>query len=449
MLNTLKILHISDEHYAPKTLAKVEPCMAHVLEVGRMTCPDVIVSTGDATDHAIDAHSPAFAALARRLREASDIAPVLILQGTFSHSPRGLVDLYPMLAGKWPVYAAVHIHQVALLTDNTWLPSEGFVFATVPENAKVIFTLFPTANKADVAAVVGASDAASVAGEAMQSLMHAFAPINLEARRLGIPCIALGHGTVSGCLTEHDVPMAGMDHEFSVGGLFALEASAVMLGHIHKHQTWQNESRMIGYAGSLGRLHHGEIGDKGAVMWNITPDMASCEQIVTPTRRSVTLEFDTLPTAAEIIARKAELADCDVRIRWEVQEADRDKVDRHALEEALIQIGAKDIKLEGTVIATQRSRAEGMNRLLSVEAKLGLWAATVGQNRAPLLERLDLLVSSNGDGLVEAIVEQCKQRATLPLPVGSLPVASPPVASTVVDAVMMDTTHIWNELQLA
>ena len=59
--------------------------------------------------------------------------------------------------------------------------------------------------------------------------------------------------------------MAGMDHEFSVGGLFALEASAVMLGHIHKHQTWQNDGRMIAYAGSLCRLHHGEIGDNGGL----------------------------------------------------------------------------------------------------------------------------------------------------------------------------------------
>ena len=439
MTTPLKIIHISDEHYAPKTLDKVEPCMAHVMAVARQEPPDVIVSTGDATDHAIDAHSPAFAALAKRVREASDIAPVLILQGTFSHSPRGLVDIYPMLAGKWPVYAAVHIHQVALLADNTWLPSNGFAFTSVPPTAKVIFTLFPTANKADVAAVVGASDASSAAGEAMQSLMHAFAPINQEARRLGIPCIALGHGTVSGCLTEHDVPMAGMDHEFSVGGLFALEASAVMLGHIHKHQTWQNDGRMIAYAGSLCRLHHGEIGDKGGVMWNVSPDLVTCEQIVTPTRRSVTIEFDTLPTAADIVARKAELIDCDVRIRWEVLEADRDKVDRHALEEALKQVGANEIKLEGTVIATQRSRAEGMNQLLSVDAKLGMWASTVGQNRQPLLERLDLLVSSNGEGLLDVIVEQCKQRAANP----------PPTVSGDASAVGIESIEPTKELQLA
>ena len=139
------------------------------------------------------------------------------------------------------------------------------------------------------------------------------------------------------------------------------------------------------------------------------------------------------------MARKAELIDCDVRIRWEVLEADRDKVDRHALEEALKQVGANEIKLEGTVIATQRSRAEGMNQLLSVDAKLGMWASTVGQNRQPLLERLDLLVSSNGEGLVDVILGQCKQRAANP----------PPTVSGDASAVGIESTEPTQELQLA
>jgi exonuclease SbcD len=32
--------------------------------------------------------------------------------------------------------------------------------------------------------------------------------------------------------------MAGFDHEFTTGSLFAAGAQAVLLGHIHRHQLW-------------------------------------------------------------------------------------------------------------------------------------------------------------------------------------------------------------------
>ncbi|TNY03497.1 hypothetical protein, partial [Escherichia coli] len=72
------------------------------------------------------------------------------------------------------------------------------------------------------------------------------------------------------------VPMAGFDHEFTTGALFSAAAQAILLGHIHRHQAWtqgEGERRQrIAYAGSIGRFHHGEQGDKGFLLWELGPD---------------------------------------------------------------------------------------------------------------------------------------------------------------------------------
>lgn len=116
----------------------------------------------------------------------------------------------------------------------------------------------PTANKAAVAAVVGAADAAHAVGEHLADLLRGYAPIHRAVRAQGLPTIGVSHGTVSGCISEHGVPKADFDHEFTTGALFRAEAQAFMLGHIHRHQTWVAHSaagqQCIAYPGSIGCL---------------------------------------------------------------------------------------------------------------------------------------------------------------------------------------------------
>jgi len=409
----MRVIHFSDQHFAPKTLGKVQPCVDHILGVARsmQERPDAIVLTGDLTDHALDAHSPALAGAAKAVKDCSDIAPTIVLQGTFSHEPWGLVDLYRLLSGKYPIYTATTIHQVALMDDNTWLRSDGYVFHEVPAGAKLLFTLFPTTNKADVAAVVGATGTAAAAGDAMLDLMNAYAPINQAARAAGVPTMVLGHGTVSGCLTEHDVPMAGLDHEFNLGGLYTLQASAVALGHIHKHQVWSHGKTTIAYAGSTARLHHGEVGDKGGILWDVGAEGSSLQQIVTPTRESVTVAFQGVPTAEELRKMADQLNGRDVRVRWEIEEADRHKVDRLALEAVLREVGAHEVKLEGTVNVQARSRAAGMNLLTSLSEKLALWATQTGQPSTALLGRLTMLEAHEGAAVAASVIATCDAQA--------------------------------------
>lgn len=158
------------------------------------------------------------------MRRLADHCPVLMLQGTFSHEPPGTLSVFRLLGGIYPVFVADRIQQVALLEDGQWIGSEGWCFDTLPAGTRMLFSCIPTVNKAAVAAAVGATRAADALGEEMANLLLALAPGHRRARASGIATAVISHGTVSGCTTEHGVPMAGLDHEFTTGSLFNAEA---------------------------------------------------------------------------------------------------------------------------------------------------------------------------------------------------------------------------------
>ena len=55
----MRIAHFSDLHYAVSTLAEVDPCFTSAVDQAISRQVEVAVITGDTTDHALDAHSPA------------------------------------------------------------------------------------------------------------------------------------------------------------------------------------------------------------------------------------------------------------------------------------------------------------------------------------------------------------------------------------------------------
>ena len=265
----MRIAHFSDLHYATRTLAEVDRCFGHAIERAIAADIDAAVISGDATDHALELHAPAVEALARRLRELAEHCPVLLLQGTYSHEPPGTLELFRLI-GREALDPRGEPHRAGgAHRDGTWVSSSGWRFDELPDNARALFSCLPSVNKAEVAAVVGATAAAEAVGEAITALLGGWGVMNRRARAAGIATVGVAHGTVSGCVTEHGVPMAGLDHEFTTTALFSAEASAFLLGHIHKHQLWREGNRLVAYPGSIGRLHYGEEGDKGFILWTV------------------------------------------------------------------------------------------------------------------------------------------------------------------------------------
>ncbi|SDA54203.1 MULTISPECIES: metallophosphoesterase family protein [unclassified Janthinobacterium] len=392
----MRIAHFSDLHYAVSTLPEVGTCFTYAVDQAIARQAEVAVITGDTTDHALDAHSPALMALARQIRRLADHCPVLMLQGTFSHEPPGTLDLLSLLGGRYPIHVANRLQQVILNSRREWTASTHSRFDANDwrdTDCALLCSCVPTMNKANLAASVGAEQAGQAMGHYLADLLAGYAPGNLLARQRDIPTIALSHGTVIGCMTEHGVPMAGLDHEFTAGALFQAQANAFMLGHIHLHQAWDHNGQVIAYPGSIGRLHYSEQGNKGFLMWEVTADSASCELVATPARRTLELAFAGPPEmdALHQYVANHPIEGAWVRIRWQCLEEERATIDREAIT-ALFR-GAAGIKLEGRVLPITRARAEGMARCHQLEKQIDAWARQVDTPAPPLLACLAQLAT--------------------------------------------------------
>nr|WP_043365519.1 DNA repair exonuclease [Cupriavidus sp. WS] len=407
--NALRVAHFSDLHYSPANLVESDRCLAFGLERAIGDACQVAVFSGDATDHRLEVHAPAFAALARRVHQLSRHCPILMLQGTFSHEPPGTLDLLRLIDAQHPVYVADRIHQVALC-GSVFVPSDDAAFSPAELDVllaqhgmpEVIFTCVPTVNKATLAATAGIADAATAVGGYLAAYLKAAGAINRQVREWGVRTIGVSHGTVNGCETEHGVPMAGFDHEFSIGALFDAECDAFMLGHIHRAQQWEREGRVVAYPGSIGRFHYGEIGAKGFLRWNIEPGRATAELITTPARETICVDFDGPPDMQRLAEMAADAMGKFVRIRWTINEEHRQLVDREAIQ-ALFAASA-EVKIEARILPAVRSRAEGISRTVTLAEKLVRWSELVGVDATPVVDRLSQLERLDAKAIADSVL---------------------------------------------
>ena len=404
----IRIAHFSDLHYGIKNLVEADRCFGSAIDRAIALGVDAAVLSGDATDHALDLHAPAAERLLAQVRRLAEHCPVLMLQGTFSHEPPGTLAIFRLLGGRYPVHVADRIEQVALTPKGQWIASTGWCFDEVPSSSLALFSCVPTVNKALVAATVGAAEAAQAVGENLAVLLRGYAPINRAARSQGIPTIGISHGTVFGCVSEHGVPMAGFDHEFTTGALFAAEVQAFLLGHIHRHQAWEQESRAgrqcIAYPGSISRFHYGEEGEKGFLLWEVESDQARFTLEATPARRTVDIVFDGKPDldALRVVGAQKDMAGAFVRVRWTIADEDRHEVDRAAIEQLLA--GAAEIKLEGRIVPVVRTRAAGISQMANLADKVRAWAEVTEVKTESLLECLQSLSSQGPEAIAERVL---------------------------------------------
>ena len=248
----------------------------------------------------------------------------------------------------------------------------------------------------------GVGGAATEAGKIIGDVLRQFADMNMLLRTKGVPTMVISHGTVLNCITEHDVPMAGVDHEFGVGGLFSACADVVALGHIHKHQVWGNQSngfkQLIAYAGSIGRFHHGESGNKHWLEWQLSGESTEFLAHVTPARRTVDLFYSGPPDMDNLREVAASCEGAWVRVRYEVDEEHRQVVDRAAIKAILAT--AAGVQIEGKTLIIERVRAQGISTAPSVEDKLVQWCEVTATPPDTVVSRFVNLQATSADQVV-------------------------------------------------
>ena len=163
---------------------------------------------------------------------------------------------------------------------------------------------------------------------------------------------------------------------------------------------------MIAYAGSIGRLHYGEQGDKGFLIWDVEAASARFELIATPAKRTVEISFDGMPKLEELqeFARTNDVTGAFVRVRWTMPEEDRHEVDRSAIQG--IFGAAAEVKLEGRVIPVVRTRAAGISQEASIAAKIAVWARLTEARAEPLLACLEALQTRAPEEIAANIMER-------------------------------------------
>lgn len=407
----MKVAHFSDLHYSAGNLTESQRCFSAAVDSALSTGVDLAVISGDSTDHALSAHEPALAALAREVQRLANHCPVFMLQGTFSHEPPGTLAVLELVGGKCPVRMADKIGQIAVRHGVFVAPKNGIFWdVSIDGPAEIVLTAVPTVNKAHVIPLDGGAETAYV--ERFAAVLREFGAVNSRLHAEGLATMAVGHGTVDGCTTEHGVPMDGFDHEFSLDRIFSTAADAFALGHIHKHQHWHHQSgsrlHRAAYPGSIGRFHHGEDGDKGFLLWSVEPGRAEFEFVPTPAQRTIDIIFVGPPDMDEIARRSLECAGARVRLRYEIDEEHRQLVDRDAIRALLAD--ATDVQIEGKVLAVQRRRAEGVSIEPSLEKRLRIWGDATNTPTDPLLERLNRL-HQDPEKVSESIVEALLTRA--------------------------------------
>ena len=361
----MNIAHLSDIHFCAKNTQELRTIIPVLLDDLQQHHPERIIVSGDLFDTKLYAADPAFAQASWFLLALSAIAPTYVLQGTYSHDAPGMLVALSVLSSPESFIHFIHSPEIA--------PRSTILF-------------IPPRRRTDEWTLESVLDAATNA------------------------TVVVSHGTVFGCETEHDVPMLGVDHEFTPELFWRYpHIRAWLLGHIHKHQVWHGpDGQIAAYAGSLGRYHHGEMGEKYWLEWDIEEDgTVSVTPHRTKASTSVTVDFPSPPTAADLdrtIATVLEGADgrqVALRIRYSVDEEYRDAVDRASMEAALTAATLVGWKIEPRVNLVQTSRAPGVSRAKSLEEQVREYARLSDLNPEGILRALEMIRANTDDEVME------------------------------------------------
>ncbi len=395
----MKILHLADLHYCAKHYHHVDKAVREALRIAIHEGCTLAVIAGDILEHEIGAHEDAFRTLLETTVEIAHHMPLVILQGTYSHDRLGSLETLKAIQHLTPnpIHIATEPERIGLVDTLT---SCEFVTAnnSNPPGVSVFLSLIPSLNTADPA-VMAEGAAAWFARMARQ-----WATLNTQASDVGIPTILATHGTVTGARTESGYAMVSPDHEFSLDSLAGCACDAVMLGHIHEHQSWEGSGSTVVYPGSIAPLVHGRTSDTGCVVWDLEDGQRAFDFHAIPSRQMHSATYNGPPDmeALEELAATCAAQDA-VRIRWTIDQEHVHSVDQLAIRKLFQHV--EDLKLEGIINPIESVRAEVISHAVGTPGRLKVWLETTGDtgSEADLLDRLEKLQSLDVDGLVSLI----------------------------------------------
>jgi len=354
--------------------------------------------------HAGDIHhklsSPAVRnAVADFLQRATSHFPVVLVRG--NHDPLGDLDIYRKLQTVHPLHVVDRARWVELdlevagarrLVDVCclpWFDKAGIVAGL--QDASIEFS-----NEATIAAA-----------RQMLSVLDAHESVPGAVR------VGVGHPLIGGSQVSTGQTLLGQSVELSPADLDRMRCVFWSLGHIHKHQEWNDGAQ--GYSGSPDRHNYGEPEEKGWRLLTVRPnaeafaggDLLPPEFVTLPARRLVLAELDwTTPEAIALLTAgdMAELVRgidahdlARVRVRYTIAEEHAGLVSKGAIAALLLNSGAEEVKLDPVTVRTQRVRSGEISKASSTWDQLLVWLRSVEADPDAMdpaeLARLEALVA--------------------------------------------------------
>jgi len=260
----MRIIHFGDIHYNEKDYQEIDKCMSFIIEKCIEGKPDVIICPGDIINSQyLGADTKSMKAVQTQFRELSDIAPIAVVAGTFSHD--GLApELLRSVAGKYPIWVSTKPEQIILCKTPGqifWAKSNS---TTLTINAILVVTQIPPPTKEHWKNKQGPEKDNKNISQAMGAIFTKFGEM---AKHHECPHILNGHFSMQGSMISDSQMLPGGDIEIGKDILYMANACAYLLGHIH-HKQIINDN--IFYAGSIFRKNFGERDDdKGFFIHNI------------------------------------------------------------------------------------------------------------------------------------------------------------------------------------
>ncbi|HEX9972268.1 MAG TPA: metallophosphoesterase, partial [bacterium] len=296
-----RILHFADVHAEEKNSEEIQRCLDFMVNAAEQKRPDVIICSGDVTNSQyLAADTKSAKMISRVFRQLSDVAPVAVVCGTFSHDGQ-TPELLKYVSGKNPIHVSTKPEQIFLVRSDVMvngIAASSYMWedgerVSIHGGVCLVVTQIPPPTKENWKNRQGAETDNQNISQAMGAI---FAGFNQMAKRFRAPHILNGHFSMKGSKISETQTLPGTDIAIESVSLSMAQADINLLGHIHMAQGYSiSPGKNAFHAGSIFRKDFGEQNQvKGFYIHDICDDNEPDrhEFIQTPTREMIQVNFN-------------------------------------------------------------------------------------------------------------------------------------------------------------
>lgn len=350
MTEAIRVLHFADIHIGMENYGKTDPQtglssrvvdflrrMDTMIEMARERDVDLVIFAGDAFK--TRAPNPTYQReFAHRIRDLSELAPVVMLVGNHDLPPTQLK------ASSIEIYDTLRVPNVRVAADY-----EVFEVTTKRGPVAVGTAPYPIRSRMLEDERTAGMTIAQTDAMLQNILSDELERLAADADQYAMPRLLTGHFTVNGAVfgSERGI-MLGRDIQVMLSSLADSRWDYVALGHIHKHQNLtkgQQGVPPVVYSGSMERIDFGEEGDPKGFCWvELARGETGWAFEALPARPFVTLTADLRrsanPTEQVLkLIKKHQLDEAVVRLQLELSAETEARLNETTIRDELKQAG--------------------------------------------------------------------------------------------------------------